>query len=358
MLHVTHRCDLACQHCFQTEETHPHEQMSREQIAHLLDELAAAGVLFLTLTGGEPFLRRDLLDIVADARARRFAVIIKTAGHHITAEKAQRLKQLGVHEVQISLYSHDPAVSDSFTQRRGSWQRTVNGLRLLRQAGVRTNVRAALTSFNHDHVRELKALAESLGAEMQFGAGVDIRTNGDRSGLRFNVTAEQRARAAEEMGATPENVMNNAEAICAGDGFSMSDRHLCSAARDLVSISATGEVHPCMLHPRSGGNALSQGFRKVWEESSLLNDVRRITYGEMARTGCAGCGYQSSCKPCMALAASENGDSRSCNTSSHLNAQATLLLARARLPTPPGGWPEPAPPPHLRNGRGLLRVLS
>ena len=49
-LHVTHRCDLACQHCFQTEDSHPHAaELTREQLGHVMDQLAEMGVLFLTV---------------------------------------------------------------------------------------------------------------------------------------------------------------------------------------------------------------------------------------------------------------------------------------------------------------------
>src|SRR4051812_3323672 len=110
-LHVTHRCDLACQHCFQTEDTHPEDtDLTREEIAQVLDQLAGMGVLLLTITGGEPFLRRDLMEILKDAQYRRFAVSLKTAGHHINPAKAAQLKPL-IRDVDISLYSHDAAVA-------------------------------------------------------------------------------------------------------------------------------------------------------------------------------------------------------------------------------------------------------
>jgi radical SAM protein with 4Fe4S-binding SPASM domain len=360
MLHVTHRCDLACQHCFQTEETHPeHDAMTRQEIQRVLDQLAEAGTLYLTLTGGEPFLRRDLFDIIADARERRFAVTVKTAGHHINEEKAQKLKALNVHEVQISLYSHVPEQVDAFTGRKGTFERTVRAFRLLRGAGVRTNMRAAMTRFNHRHLRELRAFGTSLGATVQLDPSVNVRTNGDASSLDLALTAEERATVFKELDQVPGAVTQRAADICNGTGgFSDGTRAMCGAARTTLSISATGEMHPCVLHPHSGGNALKDGLLQVWDDSSLFKDIRSITYGEMERTGCHGCGYQASCHPCMALAATEHGKSRECNTSSYINAKAVHLLALERGGILLKEAPPVADPPFMRSGRGLLRVVA
>src|SRR3990172_13143979 len=81
LFEVTHRCNLGCEHCYLTEGPVGRPRPSRaeltlDEVRRVLDELAAAGTLFLTLTGGEGFLRRDLLDIVAHARARGVSVAV------------------------------------------------------------------------------------------------------------------------------------------------------------------------------------------------------------------------------------------------------------------------------------------
>ena len=82
-LYVENRCHLKCQHCYETEDTFPHEKehaLSLSDYARIFDELAGLGVLVVTLSGGEVFLRRDFLDIVELARKKRFAVRIYTSG--------------------------------------------------------------------------------------------------------------------------------------------------------------------------------------------------------------------------------------------------------------------------------------
>src|SRR5690606_21250906 len=81
-IYVENRCNLKCNHCYESEESHPPEQyaMSVDDYAKLFDELADLGVLYLTFTGGEIFLRRDMLDIIELARKKRFSVTLFTSG--------------------------------------------------------------------------------------------------------------------------------------------------------------------------------------------------------------------------------------------------------------------------------------
>lgn len=333
LLHVTHRCHCSCRHCFETTHTHPTAvEMDRRQIAAVLDQLMTSGCLFLTLTGGEPFLRQDLLQIVGDARQRRFGVVLKTTGHQLGRVEANALKELGVLEVQLSVYSHRADVADSFTRVAGSWQRTMEAFKLLHEVGVRTRLVAAMTAFNRSELVELAALATELGARHSIDPSVCIRRNGDRSPLELAVSAADRARAIESLDMVPGWIYPHASSICTGTSRRPNkNHHVCGAARNLVSISATGEVHPCMLFPQSAGNALKEGFWKVWSESPLMREVRSLTLKELAEGGCKGCRHVEYCNPCPANAFVETGNMRGCNSSSRANAEAVLLLAQSHL---------------------------
>src|SRR5215813_11409639 len=93
-LDVTYRCNERCVHCYLDHEDHG--EMSLAEITDLLDQLADAGVFFLTISGGEIFLRPDLFDIIKHARKRWFAVKIKTNGILIREAQARRLAELSI----------------------------------------------------------------------------------------------------------------------------------------------------------------------------------------------------------------------------------------------------------------------
>src|SRR5581483_3900750 len=174
MFEVTHRCNLGCVHCYLTEgpvgRPRPNrEELTLEEIQRVLGELAAAGTLFLTLSGGEVFLRRDALDIVATARELGFSVTVFTTGTLLTPDKARDLAALHPLSVEISVYSARAEVHDTVTRIPGSHARSLTALRLLREHGVTILIKTPLMAITSGEYRDLMALAESLGA----GCGFD-----------------------------------------------------------------------------------------------------------------------------------------------------------------------------------------
>src|SRR5258707_10288302 len=117
-LDVTYRCNERCVHCYLDHDDRG--EMTTAEIKGILDQLAEAGVFFLTLSGGEPFMRKDFFEIVAHARSLLFNVKVKTNGLLIREKEAQQLRALGVETVQISVYSQRPEIHDEITKIKGS----------------------------------------------------------------------------------------------------------------------------------------------------------------------------------------------------------------------------------------------
>src|SRR5579863_1033662 len=101
---LTWRCNERCIHCYLDHEDSA--ELTFDELRGVLDQLAEAGVFFLTFSGGEIFLRKDLEQIVAHARARSFDIKLKTNALLIGPEQAAWISRLGVHQVQVSIYSH------------------------------------------------------------------------------------------------------------------------------------------------------------------------------------------------------------------------------------------------------------
>ena len=99
---LTYRCNERCVHCYLDHEDHG--EMTTAEVKHVLDQLAEAGTLFLTLSGGELLLRRDFFELLTYARRLRFDVKIKTNAILIGERDAARIRELGVRQIQISVY--------------------------------------------------------------------------------------------------------------------------------------------------------------------------------------------------------------------------------------------------------------
>src|ERR1700730_5370672 len=133
-LDLTYRCNERCIHCYL--DHHDHGEMTTAEIKDLLDQMADAGVFYLTISGGEIMMRRDFFDILEHARKRTFSIKLKSNGILIRKQEADRIKRLGVESVQISIYSHIPEVHDAITKLPGSLADSIEAIRRLRAHGI------------------------------------------------------------------------------------------------------------------------------------------------------------------------------------------------------------------------------
>src|SRR5258708_14594268 len=125
---LTYRCNERCVHCDLDHDDHG--ELTTAECLKALDDLASSGTLFLTFSGGEIFLRPDLYKILAAARRLHFDISLKTNALLVTAERAGRLRELGVRRGQISVDSDIPAVHAAIPKRPRSCHPTLSAIPL------------------------------------------------------------------------------------------------------------------------------------------------------------------------------------------------------------------------------------
>ncbi|HZD49517.1 MAG TPA: radical SAM protein [Silvibacterium sp.] len=295
-LDVTYRCNERCIHCYL--DHNDHGEMTTDEICGVLDQLAEAGVFFLTLSGGEVFMRMDFFDIVEYARSLMFCVKIKTNAFMIREKEARRLRDLAVQDVQVSIYSHRPAVHDAITLLPGSLKRSVAGIRLLRSHGVKVVIANVLMMQNLADHAGVKTLAEELGADYTIDPTITPMMDGDRSVLRLGLGLPQLQDAFRN-----SDLVGDVDEFCAPPAEVNGDvlRELpCSAGHTACYISPYGDVYPCVQFPLPSGNLRQQKFMDIWRHSDQLNEVRSIKLGDLPV--CSGCDHVGSCSRCPGLA--------------------------------------------------------
>ncbi|MGH9736246.1 MAG: radical SAM/SPASM domain-containing protein [Candidatus Acidiferrales bacterium] len=302
-LDLTYRCNERCDHCYL--EHDDKGEMTTAEIFSLLDQMAGAGVLFLTLSGGEPLMRRDLFDIIARARDLTFQIKLKTNAVMIREEQAKRLRALGVDKVQISVYSHRPEVHDAITRLPGSLKRTIGAIRFLRSQGLNVIVANVLMRYNLHDGPEVQKLARELDAKYTLDPTITPMMDGNTSVLQLRIGRDDLA-----------NVLHNPDLVGDVDQFcappapvdeSTMDDIPCSAGHTSCYISPYGDVYPCVQFPVPCGNVRSERFIDIWEHSSAMNDVRSIRSRDLPT--CSNCAHVGTCTRCPGLAYME-GDMR------------------------------------------------
>ena len=158
----TSKCNLKCVHCYNDSgmEKESNESTTEEAKA-ILDDLADFGVPSVLFSGGEPFVRKDLFELIRYAGGKGLRTVISTNGTMITPDAAKIIKDAGVSYVGISLDGIGE-VNDKFRGVKGAFDSTVKGIRNCMAAGVRVGLRLTLTKQN---VQDLEGLFDFLDAE-------------------------------------------------------------------------------------------------------------------------------------------------------------------------------------------------
>jgi AdoMet-dependent heme synthase len=337
---VTYRCNERCVHCYLDHDDHG--EMTLAEIKKLLDQLADAGVLFLTLSGGEVLMRRDFFDILRYARRLQFCVKVKTNGVMVRDKEANLIRDLSVQTVQISIYSHRPEVHDAITKVPGSLKRSIAAIRLLRSHGVTVTMANVLMRQNLADYAGVKGLAQELGVEVTTDPTITPMMDGNRSVLSLGIRAPQLSDVFRD----PE-LIGNADEFCAtpatADDAAL-DGLACSAGHTYCYISPYGDVYPCVQFPLPCGNVRIQSFLEIWRQSKEMNEVRSIRLRDLPT--CSACAHVEGCTRCPGLAYMEGNmrgpSSLDCEKSfartgipsANMIKRGTLVAESARGPLP------------------------
>lgn len=311
---VTDRCNYECVHCYQ-EHREPgaarREELSTAEIVRILDELAAAGVLFLTIMGGEVFVRRDADELLTAAHERGFALKLLTTGHHVHDRRADLLATLRPLQVEMSLYAAGAHAHEQVTRSPGSWERTVAAARRLIERRVPVVLKSPVMEVNLDELEALARLAADLGAQYQFDPKITAIETGDEAPVALRMKADALRRfyhgPMRDYLATTYGPGTPA-ATALADGAELRPLHHtpCRAGQQSLSISPYGEVWPCNALPLPCGNLRQQSFAEIWRGSETLADVRDLRWARLAE--CNACELRAFCQRCHGMALVEQGD--------------------------------------------------
>lgn len=308
---VTHKCNLACEHCYQSQ--HDSVDLSTNEVKDVLAQLAALGVLELTIGGGEPMARRDFWELLEEARRLQFAVTLYTNGTLIGQEQAKRLKALGVVKVSVSLHGAEAATHDTFVRRPGAFDRINRALDFLEAARVPVVVKTSATRLNH---RELPKIEENISRRkltvLSVNTRIFPRDNGDRSPLSWHIDEETERRTVRtqlEAMPTPafEALLARARRRLEGDA---SEASPCQAARTTFAIHPSGNVTPCVQSASQVmGNVRQRSLADIWRDSTVGTEFRSLSQQSFADASdeCATCPFQKLCQRCPAFSLAETG---------------------------------------------------
>ena len=334
---LLYQCDLDCEHCYLDDKAR--RILPTEFWRDVLSQAATLGVFSVLFSGGEIFLRKDLLDLVAHARALGLFVHLKSHGGHIDRAKADALQALGVSTVWLSYYSTDPAIHDAITRKSGSHAKTRAALGHLSQAGLTTFASVGVMARNEATWQDAVADARALGAL----ASVDGHMRAAHSGADFpkQLAVDLAGLIAIEDSAIDPSLRGEVDCDPHPEPKPWDDSTSCGAGNVMLYIGPEGDVMPCVAWPMPIGNlATGDRLADLWADSARLAQIQ--AYRRSDRVVCTACPVRDDCDFCAGQSWIETGDPLAAIQNVCLKTRAKTLAKAAAL-----GLPEPPMPAGL-----------
>ena len=305
-LELTFRCNLRCQHCY---VSHGHQgipgqkEMTTSEIRNILDQLVDEGCLWLLLTGGEPMIRRDFLDIYTYAKRIGLLLTLFTNGSMLTPRLADALVELRPFKIEITLYGRTQETYEHVTGIPGSYGRCMRGIELLLERNLPLRLKTMVMTLNQHEVGDMRAFAESLGVNFRFDPMLNAGLGENAKPASFRIPVED----VIQFDVNDPNRLTEWQEFCerfvgprnTNDG----NLYNCGAGKTSFHIDPYGKLSVCIIS-RTHGYDLRRGcFQEGWREfiPNVLNQPAPASYS------CNKCELLALCGQCPGWAQLEHG---------------------------------------------------
>jgi len=317
-LELTRRCNLRCVHCKVVCDPEPRDELSPSEIREILPQLKKAGTFQLNLTGGEPFARPDIIEVLEVIFGFDFLINIQTNATLLEREHIELLKRNRdrIVRVGVSVYGGSPETHEAVTRVPGSFKKTIDTMLALIDAGVETAAFCLLMAENAGRHRETHEFLKSKNIFHQFSALMIAREDGCFAPLEHRVDDDILATLPIEW-----DKFLNPDPQSAPDGYPPETpiSEWCIAGR-MPNILPNGDVVPCSVIRTPVGNVREQPFGEIYNNAPLFKELRALTVADLE---CSRCDFFPRCKPCIGIAFYESGSftakpSEYCRLTRHL----------------------------------------
>ncbi len=310
MFELTYRCNFKCRHCYVPNSYRKRGELKTREIFSILDQLAEIGCFYLGFTGGEPFVRNDLMDILRYAKRKGFEIIIYSNGSLIDERIADELSVLRPNKVDITIPAVTKDAFEKITRQCGSYSKVFKAINLLHKKGVNLGFKTCILKENHLQIKDIRDFAFSMGALHRLCDLLSARLDGSEEpfkyGIRGSSAFQQKKISLLSDCSLPmqdENQIHRKE-----------DLFKCGVGETQAAITPTGELKMCVMIGSPsyrifrGSNRQKADLEFAWK--GLRKCVALIKPKEDYR--CHKCNLQPFCQWCPARGWLFNGSFSSC----------------------------------------------
>lgn len=311
---LTPVCNMDCKMCYV--RLSRQEQEARSPLAEaecwlkLAREAKDAGMLYLLLTGGEPFLHPQIRQIMEGLHQMGLLISVNSNGTMIGEDTVAWLKNCPPVRINISLYG---ASDETYAQLCGNpkgFTQTLNAIRLLKEAGISVKLNCSLTPYNAKDLPKMAEIAKQNDLVLQVATYMfpPVRKDGTLTGKNDRFTpadaayymayADYLTLGKERFLAQEEHLPEvfDPEESCEGDGVR------CRAGKCSFWITWQGKMMPCGMFPEENApNVFEMPFCNAWQA------VKESVCNIHLPAQCAACNVKDTCRACAAMVVTESG---------------------------------------------------
>lgn len=305
---LTGRCNFGCKMCY-VHNSDGSDELSAEQWIEIGKQAVEKGMVFLLLTGGEPFLRKDFKEIYLELKKMGLLISINTNGSLIDDEMFEFLCENPPLRMNISLYGTS---NETYKRLCGKemFDIVYKNINRLHEAGISIRLNASITPYNACDIEGLYKMAEKWNIPLKATTYMfpPVRVNGCKYGealhrfsaeeaAKYMLLCQEQYMSADRLSEKYEDLIIDDD--CIGTGTPMR----CRAGKTAFWVTWDGRMLPCGMFPSIGFSIAEFGFEDAWQK------VREFSKKILLPEKCGRCSHNKKCPACAAACLAESGKS-------------------------------------------------
>jgi len=312
---ITLKCNMNCMHCGSTAGESRVNELTTKEALNLCEDLHKLNTKIVNLTGGEPILRKDWAEIGKKIRDLGMDLSLLSNGLALNEKIAAQLRTLDVYAMAISIDGGKPETHDFVRGVKGSFDRCMSGIELLKKENIPTTV---ITTVHKENIKELTLIRDKIvnkakAWQLQIAAPIG------RFPRNLVLSKEEYYSLALFIAATRKKYSSKELAVMGAHSIGYNSKFLkntmvlpiwkgCQAGISTMAIQSNGGVKGCLSLPEKyvEGNIREKSLSDIWNSSSFASYTRNFKYSDLEGS-CKDCKYGKKCRGgCSTMSAALN----------------------------------------------------
>ena len=310
-------CNMDCKMCYIKMSKEKQESIARlrtkEEWIELAQKAKEKGMLFLLLTGGEPFLVKDFKELYIELHKMGFCISINSNGTMIDEDVIEWLKHYPPMRINMTLYGASNETYGRLCNNPKGFTQVTKAISLLKENNIQVKLNCSVTPYNKDDLKQMMDFAEEHDLVIQATSYMfpPLRKDKTKIGQNNRFNAEDAALYGAYISAYSNGFDRFKEYIESGQlalydadddcGVVEGDHMRCRAGITSFWMTWEGKMLPCGMIPEGGLDPWEVGFDEAWENAkNIVSEIK-------LPVKCAGCGKKDECRACAAMVYTETG---------------------------------------------------